>query len=133
MVNKVVNVVVTLRIQTLHPLIKHSFYLDLFKLGILDMQQKECRQCKLVRNTCLFHKKKGGRLGVDSTCKHCISIQKRKKAKEKQIKERAKMRRRFGYKEELVAEPQFIDASSKQASEALNILLQSISSNLACE
>ena len=101
------------------------------------MQQKECRQCKLVRNTCLFHKKKGGRLGVDSTCKHCISIQKRKKAKqkakEKQIKERAKTRRRFGYKEELIAEPQFVQVTSKQASEALDILLQSISSSLICK
>lgn len=101
------------------------------------MQQKECRQCKLVRNTCLFHKKKGGRLGVDSTCKHCISIQKRKKAKqkakEKQIKEKAKIRRRFGYKEELIAEPQFVQVTSKQASEALDILLQSISSSLICK
>jgi superfamily II helicase len=94
------------------------------------MKTKICKKCKFPQTIDSFYKKKGGKFGIDSVCKHCSSLSKKQRFKAKKAKEQKKKNRKLIYGLKLRAELSFLNSNSEEAHKTLDILLQSINANL---
>ena len=85
------------------------------------MKEKPCNKCELTLPLTGFYKKKAGRFGVDSICKSCTKKHKRQtyKIKKKTTNKQPPVR-------EFNLKTVFVDSHSKQANDALLLLLASI-------
>lgn len=96
------------------------------------MKKKICKECTTLKSTLDFHKKSGGKLGVDSICRKCISFLKKNRRRKKIELAQAKLRkpRKYTYGGEMRSTASFIDIRSPKAAEALDFLLLSIIQSL---
>ena len=92
------------------------------------MEEKICKKCQQKLATTCFYKKKSGLLGRDSICKTCISKQKKSRYQSQQNLNK----KSFSQTTSRQNNPQiklhtvFVDTDSKQARDALALLLSSI-------
>ena len=96
------------------------------------MEEKTCKKCQQKLATTCFYKKKSGLLGRDSICKTCISKQKKSRYQSQQNLNK----KSFSQTTSRQNNPQiklhtvFVDTYSKQARDALALLLSSIDKSL---
>lgn len=92
------------------------------------MNSKTCKRCQLSRPLSMFHKKVGGLHGVDSACKSCISINKRKKFlfKKEAKKKRASNRSTLLELNEASVELKAVEVTGAEIEETFYLLAEAI-------